>query len=91
MNKEKRAAARRMLCRQHMKQEPEPKQETIEIAPPPGHSCYSCIHYTEECTVYSNIQYCEVTNSHNLHTWPFAHTICQKWEHERAPQVEEDD
>ncbi len=94
MNKEQRAAARRMLSREHMKRpEPEPKQAKIEIEKLPGHSCYSCIHYIEEMPDnpdYDTTQYCDVTNSHNLNTWPFTHTVCAKWEHERAPQVEEE-
>jgi ribosomal protein L32 len=63
--------------------------QEFTIAPPPDHSCYSCVHYTEECTVYSTIRYCWVTSFDNLHTWPFAHTVCKEWVHERAPQVEE--
>ena len=53
------------------------------FAPPPDHSCYSCKHYAEEPLTYfedDGLRYCEVTNCHNLHTWPFAYTICKKWE-----------
>ncbi len=91
MNKEKRAAARRMLSRHHMqqkqKQKPESKPKQAKTENLPGHSCHSCLHYTEECTDYDNstIQYCEVTNSHNLHSWPFTHTVCVKW----APRTKE--
>ena len=98
MKEEKQKAALRMLSRQRPKPEPEVKKPMIVIdgkeftfAPPPDHSCYSCKNYVEESAEYSNTtRYCEVTNSHNLHTWPFAHTVCVKWEHTRAPQVEEE-
>jgi hypothetical protein len=76
--------------------------QEFTYAPAPDHSCYSCIHYIEQqspdvfehaplTTPGNRRRYCDATNSHNLHTWPFAHTVCAKWEHERAPQVEEEE
>ena len=66
--------------------------EKFTFAFPPDNSCYSCSHFSLEatygCEDLANYRYCAVTNSHNLHTWPFTHTICKKWEHCRAPLVE---
>jgi hypothetical protein len=95
--KQKQAAMRRLSSR-----EPKPEKKPMifidgkefTYAKPADHSCYSCIHYIEEMPdneEYIPTRYCAVTNSHNLRTWPFAHTVCEKWEHERAPQVEEEE
>jgi hypothetical protein len=102
MNKEKQEAALRMLSRPKVKPEPKPKSKftwdegDIEIVKPPDHSCFSCSHYAtdKEALGHEDLahhRYCAVTNSHYLRAWPFAHTVCEKWEHERAPQVEEEE
>jgi hypothetical protein len=100
MNKEKQEAALRMLSRGKAKPEPFEKPmividgQEFTFAKPADHSCYSCRYYIEEQGDHPNdilTRYCAVTNSHNLRTWPFTHTVCEKWEHERAPQVEEED
>jgi len=104
MNEEKKLAALRMLSRPKIKKplvKKKAAKKQLTSAKPAGHSCYSCIHYITEqspdlfehaplTTTGNRKRYCDETNSHNLRTWPFTHTICDKWEHERAPQVEDE-